>query len=106
MDKLPYEELPEKLIEAVPELQPLYDREAANGLLSPYGFFGHRLVMLVRKLHNFARQYPDKGEQAKVILKKILDFLEVYAQHPDDSFVDVIRNGFMEGMWIAGDDYD
>jgi hypothetical protein len=106
MDRLPYKELPEKLVAAVPELQRLYDHEVAGGLLSPYGFCGTQLVMLVRKLYNYARKYPDKGGQADTILQKILDFLEEYAQHPDDSIVDVIRNGFMEGMWLAGDDYD
>lgn len=106
---LRYDTMIQQFVTEVPELTGLYRHEADlwetdKDPLSPHLFFGTAITKVIELLYVMHR---DEGsQQAKDIVDRILAFIERAVQSDDDSVVDAVYTGFLEGAYVAGHHYD
>lgn len=104
-EEIRYATVVEQFIETVPELLPLYEEELQSfGQIIDYPFFGSGLVEFMVEQVRAAQSDGPEREQSRDVLTRIMDFIERGSNSSDEDVVTLMVTGFMEALYVAGDD--
>ncbi len=92
--------------ERIPEIRPYFDALYEKwGEVLPALYFGTSLVKLVQKLYHYSIAHPE-NQKVSMLISRILGVIEEFANDENPRILDIIGTGFVEGVWIVGEDYD
>ena len=105
MTKLEHGKLVEQFLAEVPEMTWLYEHQLrAYGVMNTL-FFGIPMVKAVQSLLRRSIRRPPINRAAEILFR-ILDFVERAAASDDEDIITVMATGFLESLYVAGDDYE
>ncbi|MBI5624484.1 MAG: hypothetical protein HY924_11960 [Elusimicrobia bacterium] len=89
-----FENMTEKLLEAIPELRASHDRVLA--LVEPDGVWSGQHIAYEEVVSKTIKELLLREKPDERLLRKIFDFVEMLASHPEEHVQEVIHNSVCE----------
>lgn len=93
-EDISFENMTEKLLEAIPELRAFHDRALA--LSEPDGKWSGQHVAYEEAVSKTIKELLRREKPDEPLLRKIFDFLEMLAGHPEERVQEVVHNSVCE----------